>query len=269
MNDIIKYPRTRHIEGSRLQKGDEDLKSERFETIRGKYLVLEEKIDGANSGISFSPDGKLLLQSRGHFLNGGYGEKQFDLFKTWASVYESSLYELLGSRYIMYGEWMYAKHTIFYDNLPHYFMEFDIYDKEKHLFLSTKERRNMLKNYSFISSVRVLYEGRIESLEELTSYLGPSAFRTERCLETLKQQSKKCGLSEDLVLSQTDQKNLMEGIYIKEEDDKHVIDRYKFVRASFLTSIANSETHWADRPIVPNLLGHGFDLFDSGNGVQD
>ena len=48
-----------------------------FDYIKGKYVVLEEKVDGANSGISFDENGNLLLQSRGHFLNGSYGEKQF------------------------------------------------------------------------------------------------------------------------------------------------------------------------------------------------
>jgi hypothetical protein len=56
MDSIIKFPRTRHIRGSRLQDGDEDLEAEPFETIRGKHLVVESKIDGANSGISFDSD---------------------------------------------------------------------------------------------------------------------------------------------------------------------------------------------------------------------
>ena len=69
---IIKYPRTPHIEGSRLQPGDEDLSQVPFSAIAGKHLVVEEKIDGANSAISFDPQGNLLLQSRGHYLTGGY-----------------------------------------------------------------------------------------------------------------------------------------------------------------------------------------------------
>lgn len=67
MEELYKYPRTRHLEGSRKQTGDEDLNYVRFEDIRGKYLVLEEKIDGANCGISFGSDGKMYLQSRGIF----------------------------------------------------------------------------------------------------------------------------------------------------------------------------------------------------------
>lgn len=62
---IRKYPRTPHVEGSRLQPGDEDLRQIPFSTILGRNLVVEEKCDGANSAISFDPNGELLLQSRG------------------------------------------------------------------------------------------------------------------------------------------------------------------------------------------------------------
>ena len=51
--------------------------------------------------------------------------------KQWASVHRDAFYRVLGNRYIMYGEWMYAKHTVFYDALSNYFLEFDIYDKKE------------------------------------------------------------------------------------------------------------------------------------------
>lgn len=143
MEQIFKYPRTRHLEGSRQQLGDGDLNVVKLEEIRGSYLVLEEKVDGANCGISFGRDGKMYLQSRGHFLNGGYGERQFDLFKVWASCFESSLHALLGDQYVMYGEWLFAKHTVFYDRLPHYFMEFDIFDKRQQRFFSNPQAQGI------------------------------------------------------------------------------------------------------------------------------
>ena len=83
---IIKYPRTPHIQGSRLQLGDEDLSQRPFSDIAGKSVVLEEKIDGANSAVSFTENGELRLQSRGHFLTGGYRERHYDLLKQWAVV---------------------------------------------------------------------------------------------------------------------------------------------------------------------------------------
>ena len=67
LEQISKYPRTHHIEGSRLQPGDEDLDSVPFSTIAQQYVVVEEKIDGANAAISFSEDGQVRLQSRGHY----------------------------------------------------------------------------------------------------------------------------------------------------------------------------------------------------------
>ena len=70
---IIKYPRTKHIEGSMIQKGDEDLKLVSLKEILGKNIVIEEKVDGANVAISFNDEGKLLLQNRGHFLRGEIG----------------------------------------------------------------------------------------------------------------------------------------------------------------------------------------------------
>ena len=130
MCTIRKYPRTYHLEGSRSQIGDTGLKTIPLDDLYDKYLVIEEKLDGANAGISFDRQGKLLLQSRGHYLSGGKREMHFDLFKTWATAHQQVLWEILGTRYILYGEWLYAKHTIFYDLLPHYFMEFDILDTD-------------------------------------------------------------------------------------------------------------------------------------------
>lgn len=266
MEQIYKYPRTRHIEGSRKQAGDEDLKSVRFEEIRGRYLVLEEKVDGANCGISFGADGRMYLQSRGHFLNGGYGERQFDLFKLWAGCFESRLRELLGGRYVMYGEWLYAKHTVFYDRLPHYFMEFDIFDKETGRFFSTKKRRELLKNSPFVQSVRVLDEGIYGKLEEITRWIGASAFISPAVEQSLRGQCEKAGVDPLRAQTQTDMTGIMEGIYIKVEEGDYVTDRLKYVRGSFLNTILDSESHWASRPIVANRLADGVDLFDTKEG---
>ena len=57
---IIKYPRTHHLEGSRLQAGDEDLSQVSFDHIFGRNIVIEEKIDGANSALSFDDEGRAV-----------------------------------------------------------------------------------------------------------------------------------------------------------------------------------------------------------------
>ena len=262
MEQIFKYPRTRHLEGSREQVGDEDLRVAKFTDLLGKYLVLEEKVDGANCGVSFGSDGKMYLQSRGHFLNGGYGERQFDLFKLWAGCFEERLRVLLGDRYVMYGEWLYAKHTVFYDKLPHYFMEFDIFDKQEKKFFSTKKRREFLNDAPFVKSVRVLAQGYYKDSAEIAQWIGPSLFASDCLEENFFKQCEKGESNPEIAVKQTDLSGIMEGIYIKVEDGDYVTDRLKYVRASFLNTILDSESHWMNRPIIANCLAEGADLFE-------
>ncbi len=251
MEKIIKYPRTCHIEGSKLQKGDEDLSQTRFSAIKNRYIVIEEKVDGANCAISFI-DGKLHLQSRGHFLVGGYNERHYNLLKTWANQNSYLLFNALSNRYIMYGEWLYAKHKIFYDNLPAYFLEFDIYDKEKGVFLDTNSRKQITKDLP-IFSVPVLAKGKFDSMEQVLSFLTNSKYKTENCHQNLINQVKNLNLNVEQILRETDNSQLMEGLYIKVEENGIVTDRMKYVRHSF-TQPEENPTRWIDRPIIPNLL---------------
>lgn len=99
---------------------DENLSQVPFSYIRGKHLVVEVKIDEADTAISFSEEGELLLQSRGHYLTGGYRVRHYNFMKQWANIHQDAFFDVPGTRYIMYGEWMYAKHTVYYDKLPHY-----------------------------------------------------------------------------------------------------------------------------------------------------
>lgn len=253
MNSIIKYPRTPHIVGSRLQPGDEDLSQIPFSVIENKYIVIEEKVDGANSAISFDENGEILLQSRGHYLTGGYRERHYNLFKTWANSHKEELFKILGHRYILYGEWLYAKHSVYYDKLPHYFLEFDIFDKENKVFLDTKTRHQMLKG-SCIKSVPVLSQGDFKSMSDVLKFLGKSNYISSSHIENLKAEANKLGLDPERQIRETDNSNLMEGLYIKVEENGCVVDRMKYVRYSFLQTVDASETHWLDRPIVPNGL---------------
>ena len=51
--------------------------------------------------------------------------------------------------------------------------------------------------------------------------------------------------------------------YVKVEDPDTgvVLGRYKWIRASFLSSVLDSGSHWLNRPIVPNQLADGVELF--------
>jgi hypothetical protein len=250
---LRKYPRTPHLEGSRLQPGDEDLDQVPFRAIAGRHLVVEEKLDGANAGISFDSAGMLKLQSRGHFLAGGPRERQFAPLKAWAATHQGVLWERLGTRYVLYGEWLYAKHTVFYDALPHHFCEFDLLDRETGYFLSTPERRLVLAGTQVVS-VPVLHEGPLRSVKDLTALIGPSTCRTPGWRDVLVEAARATGQDPEVVVAETDSDDDMEGLYIKVEEDGRTVERYKWVRPTFVTAVLDSGSHWQDRPILPNRV---------------
>jgi hypothetical protein len=263
---LYKYPRTPHIAGSRQQPGDSDLPFAPFSVLAGKNVVVEEKVDGANCALSFK-GAQLQLQSRGHFLTGGPRERHFALPKQWAHTHQHTLADILTDRYVCYGEWLYAKHTVFYDSLPHYFMEFDILDSRTGRFLDTERRHELLRSLPIVP-VRVLFRGLLRDPSQLRSLLTDSAFKTRNCSQALRDSAERLGLDPEEIASQTDPSPSMEGLYIKVEEEGVVTARYKFVRHDFLTRIVDAESHWLARPIVPNLLAPGVDIFAS-NASQE
>lgn len=256
---IRKYPRTRHLEGSRLQPGDHDLEAVPLAALRGRQVVVEEKLDGANAGISFGEDGRLVLQSRGHFLTGGPRERHFDLFKRWAAARAGELEPLLAGGRVLYGEWVHAKHTIFYDRLPHYFMEFDLLDPEAG-FLSTEARRAALAG-SPVASVPVLWQGALDDPSTLPGLVGRSLYKSPAWQEALEAAARAAGVDPERARRETDPADQAEGIYVKVEEGGVVVERYKWIRAGFLTSVVDSGSHWLARPILPNQLAPGVELF--------
>lgn len=71
---------------------------------------------------------------------------------------------------------------------------------------------------------------------------------------SLYEEALKLGLDGERNCDETELSGLMEGLYIKVEENGQVVDRMKFVRAAFLQSVAFSESNWIDKPIIPNKL---------------
>jgi hypothetical protein len=255
-----KYPRTPHIEGSNLQDGDHDLTQVPFLEIRGKPVIIEEKLDGSQAAISFWGQDHMVLQSRGHVLHGGPRERHFTVFKAWAPCHQSALWNVLGDRYIMFGEWMQGKHTEFYDNLPHYFMEFDIFDKKTETFLSTPRRHEMLQELPVVS-VPVLWAGIATTYDHLLSLIKISLYKTENWELALKQATLAVRYDFEKVKKETDMSRMSEGLYIKVEEAGEVVQRLKFVRHGFIQAIFDSDTHWMERPLIENTLASGVDIW--------
>jgi hypothetical protein len=240
-DEFTKYPRTPHLFGSRGADDDKHLgQTESLRMLADSSLIVEEKLDGTNVGIHFTSDGRLVLQCRGHEITPGM-HPQYDLFKQWTMGKRPMLELMLEDRMLLFGEWLYARHSVHYRRLPHYFFEFDIYDKQKELFLDLGSRLAMLEGTG-LPTVPVVDRGAM-SAQELQRLIGPSRFDSA---------------FENPLTGRTD--NLMEGLYLRTEADGRVTGRAKFVRPEFVERVKLSE-HWQHEALVPNLLMEGAELW--------
>jgi hypothetical protein len=166
---------------------------------------------------------------------------QYDLFKQWTMGKRSVLEIMLGDRYILFGEWLYARHSVHYRRLPHFFFEFDIYDKQDETFLDLASRLDLLQGTG-IRTVPVIFRGKATA-EQLQTLIGPSAFDSA---------------FENPHTKRTD--NLMEGLYLRTEAEGKVTGRAKLVRPEFVEKVKQSE-HWQHQVMVPNHLADGAEIW--------
>jgi len=239
--DFVKYPRTPHLFGSRGTDDDKhlgDAESTRF--LEDDSLIVEEKLDGTNVGIHFSTHGEMALQCRGHLITEGM-HPQYDLFKQWAAVKRPVLERMLEDRFILFGEWLHAKHSVHYRKLTHYFHEFDLYNKQAGTFLDLEHRLTLLEGTG-LHTVPVLHRGSLDR-KRLSDLIGRSQFDAE---------------FDNPSIGQTD--DLMEGLYLRTEAKGIVTGRAKFVRPEFVEKIKQSE-HWQHQSLVPNRLAPDADIW--------
>lgn len=248
-----KYPRTPHLfqEGihkyltdrahaaGRQMDDDKMLSKEETEAVLSRQemtYVWESKLDGTNVGILFQ-DRQLVLQNRGHVLKGGE-HPQYDLLRNWAYTFVGDLHDMLSDKYIMYGEWLFAQHTVRYTSLPHYFHEFDIWDRGAGVFLDTQSRNAILEYYlrfRILVQVPVVHVGMLTYAEALKLVDHPPYYGEEK----------------------------PEGLYLKVEKDGKVVERYKLVRQDFVQSIIEGEDHWSHKPLVKQGLAPDIDIMST------
>jgi atypical dual specificity phosphatase len=185
-------------------------------------------------GFSLSSDRRqILMQNRSHYVNPSSHE-QFKKLGNWLEAHRGDLYHVLDcdplfpERYILYGEWLAATHSIPYTRLPDLFLAFDLYDRAQGLFISRVEMEHRLAKTT-IQLVPLIQTGVFASHEDLQQMVQrPSVFYD----------------------------GVIEGVYVKIEDETRVISRGKVVRGDFISG----NEHWARGPIKLNSLGSAIEL---------
>ncbi|WP_074827048.1 RNA ligase family protein [Paracoccus sanguinis] len=224
MSNFFRFPHTPHLAwlGSGGPRGDKVLSQYEMREFLANEVIVEEKIDGANLGISYAQDNEILLQNRGSYLSPPY-RGQFTRLTSWLGEHAEGLGSVLSPETILFGEWCAAKHSLLYDHLPDWFVLFDVYCRGKERFLSTVQR-NAMARAAGISTVPEIARGRF-TLGQLTNLLlnAQSEFRN----------------------------GTIEGLVIRSESDELSVARAKLVRPDFSQAI---QEHWSSRPLSWNRL---------------
>jgi len=105
--------------------------------FRSPRVLIEEKLDGSQVAVASAGDGSApWIRSKNHVLVKGYGRKgtnaKAQYAPLWNWVYEHAAEfaaptALLGEVVGVYGEWLYAEHTLCYDLAPDDFIAYQIY----------------------------------------------------------------------------------------------------------------------------------------------
>ena len=156
----------------------------------GEDIVIQEKIDGSNASIRYDEESgtlkafsRRLELSADNTLNGFWDYVQtlnLDTFK-----------EILGSRYIVFGEWMGAKHAIKYpENVYGKFWMFDVWDTQTEQYLPYEETRSFYDKLiacgneeNKFNFVPVFYIGKFESWEKTSELVGRTEVGAEQAGE--------------------------------------------------------------------------------------
>lgn len=93
IEDYYKFPSTSHLAilGTNVVRNDKVMSERERNDFLNHELVIEEKVDGANLGISFDSLGNVRLQNRGSYLHAPYSGQWKKLGSLGISVTHISL----------------------------------------------------------------------------------------------------------------------------------------------------------------------------------
>lgn len=216
---FIKYPKTYRILVPEVDvKGKHYLSDEEVKLLLAGEVSIQEKIDGANVGIIRTKDG-FRLQKRGGLV-GESEHEQFGAFKAWSQLNYDKLIQIPKDT-VIFGEWCYATHTIFYNKLPDWFLAFALYNYKT----DTYAKRDELVDFCISSGLCCVPEiarGHFKKTELFKLIPDVSNFGEEKS----------------------------EGIVVWKMKDG---SRGKLVRAEFVKDMENDE-HWSKHNVKRNLV---------------
>jgi hypothetical protein len=150
---MSKYNRTYHLPWSPGSTNDDRI-SDNVESLLGTEIVITEKLDGENCGMT---DEGVYARSHATFTTSAWSREVRQLHKL-------SVEDELGDGVFLFGENMEGIHSIEYSNLESYFYIFGIRDNDIWIPWEKVEEYSYLLD---IPTVPVLFKGVVNSTKEL------------------------------------------------------------------------------------------------------
>lgn len=212
-----KYNRTAHLPFSKGATNDDKIAKD-ISGVLNVPVIITEKIDGSNSSLEYGG-----CFARTH--SGPPTHKSFD----WLKAYHSSIKYLIPNHIQIFGENVFALHSIYYDRLPSYFLAFNVRDTKKDAWLPWYKVEEWAMTIG-VPTVPVLFQGKIKN---------------EKVLQEI---------VEDLCSKPSKYGPTREGVVIRvsaEFDDK---DFSKFCLKAVRANHVQTDEHWAHQEIIKNGL---------------
>lgn len=185
-------------------------------------VIIEEKLDGANAGIIRHKSG-FSLQKRGSLV-GQSEHAQFQFFHSWSNRDAYDRIMSVPEGILIYGELMFAVHTIYYDKLPDWFIVFDVLNVKTNKWMNRSERDVFCERHGF-SQVPLIASGNFLKTELSSLIPDISAYGPDPA----------------------------EGIVIKRYTKKEY-NRIKLVKPEFVKRLNDEDEHWSHKELKRNVL---------------
>lgn len=168
MDTSPKYNRTFHLPWSPGGTSDDKVAKD-LSVILNNDIIITEKMDGSNTSLELGG-----CFARTH--SGPPNHPSFDGLK----ALHATIQHKLPDGVQLFGEWLFAKHSIAYDKLPSFFMLFNVRSLLDDVWYSWDEVE-MWADEIGVPTVPVLFKGKLSTEKELKNKIEELVSQPSRC----------------------------------------------------------------------------------------
>lgn len=220
MNRRVKYSRTAHLPWSEGSSSD-DILLKHCSDFDNREIVVTEKLDGENTTIYSDA-----------FVHARSIDSSHHESRSWLKRYAATFSHDIPFGHRICGENLYAYHSIFYSNLPSYFLAFGIYNEDD-LCLSWDDTVFICEALG-VSTVPVIYRGIWDVDKIKKAWTGQGTYPTFDSPEMTRSTN-------------------AEGYVVRLADEFHKKDFNKYCAKYVRKNHVQTDQHWMNKSVVRNL----------------